>query len=221
MNNFLLLLLSLKWQFVCVGVASFLLWYFVFRSYRSLGIRLFYLCTLIAVMSLLWFYNDSQEVAVMEKKGHLLKAKVIQKSNQLAESGITGNVLTLAFELKKDSSQVVSTSEFISDSEFENLRIGNMIDILYEANKNKAYYLVSYKRYKNDKWLFYLLPAFFIVLGIGSGLVFRKYQVGIHEETGDEYLEKDGKIVYDEANNKLAKTAKRINITNKLFRIFK
>ena len=62
----------------------------------------------------------------------------------------------------------------------------------------------------------YLFPAFFFVLGLAAFFFLRKYKVGIHEDTGDEYLEKDGKIILDERGNEAARTLKRVNIISKI-----
>jgi hypothetical protein len=130
-------------------------------------------------------------------------------------------LIRLAFEYPKGQQKTITTSEFISNEELAALKIGQNIEVLFNPTNQQIYYTVSLARYKSQQWIFYLLPAFFFLLGCMSWYFLRNFKVGVHADTGDEYLEKDGKIVLDEKGNNVARTMKRVNIISKLFQAFK
>ncbi|MVM40495.1 hypothetical protein GO730_27230 [Spirosoma sp. HMF3257] len=145
-----LLVIPFQLQLVGLGVFIFLVWYFILRKYRSLGIRMFFLFSTVAALAI------SQRIAV-----------------------------------------------------------------LYNPIKEQMYHTMSFNRYKTQQWLLYALPIFFFIIGLILGITCRKYEVGIHEDTGDEYLERDGEIILDEKLSSTARMLKRMNIVSKLVQAFR
>lgn len=208
-------------QLVIIGVFTFLMYFLVFRKYRSLGLRLFFVFSMISLMTCFWFYNDLQEQKLMDTNGHLLKARVTKKWTERSGENSIINLIETAFEYPKGQLNRLKTSEFISTEEHNTLKIGQNIEILYSSIEKRIYYTVSYNRYKNDQWIFYALPIFYFVLGGVLWYFLRNFNVGVHTKTGEEYLERNGKIVLDEQRNGFAKTMKKVNIVSKLFQILK
>jgi|GEM_PF-3198374 len=217
-----LLVLPFKLQMLLVGIFIFLVWFFVLRKYNSLGLRMFFLFTTMAALACSWLYTDIQQNKSMEKNGHLVSAMVIEKSKTKSESGGSqDNQITIAFDDGTGNKQVIKTHEYISIEEYEALAMGQKIDVWYNPTNTQAYYKVSYDRYKHDQWFLYALPAFFFLVGSILGVALRKYKVGVHAETGDEYIEKDGRVILDERRSPAARTLKRVNIASKMFQALK
>ncbi|MVM30673.1 DUF3592 domain-containing protein [Spirosoma sp. HMF4905] len=218
----ILLAIPFQLQLVGLGAFIFLVWYFILRKYRSLGLRMFFLFSAVAAMAAYWLYCDIQDEKSMVQNGHLLTATVLEKNKLTSGTGSTiDNQITVFFQYPEGKTRVISTSEYISNEEFSALTIGQHIAVLYNPVKEQVYYTVSFSRYKTQQWILYALPMFFFLIGLIFGIVFRNYEVGIHEDTGDEYLERDGKIILDEKGNITARTLKRLNIAWKLIQIFR
>jgi hypothetical protein len=213
--------ISFPVQLSIAGGFTFLMWLFVFRKYRSLGLRLFFVFGMVSLMFCFWFYSDLQEQKVMEQNGQIISAKLMNKWTERSGENSLINLLEVIIEYPKGQQKLLKTSKFISDEEHAALKIGQNIELLYNSNTQQAYYIISYQRYQKDKWIFYILPAFFLMLGAVLGYFLRNFKVGVHSKTGDEFIEKDGKILFDESGNELARTMKKANIISKFFQAFK
>ena len=217
----ILLAVSFKMQLLIGGVFIFLVWFFVLRKYNSLGLRLFFLFSMAAGAVCYWLYLDIQDNNSMKAHGRAVSGRVIDKNKVSSESGSTqDNQITVAFALDGQS-HTEKTSAYVSVEEYDALQKGQQIDLLYNPVNRQTYYVVSFNRYLSEQWFLYAFPAFLFLVGAISGLVFRRYKVGIHADTGDEYLEKDGQIILDEKGNKTARTLKHINIASKMLQAFK
>lgn len=210
-----------KIQLLLIGGVTFLMWWFVFRRYRSLGLRLMYVCSMVGLMMGFWFYSDLQEQKLMQQNGKELTAKLNRKWTALNPQNSLENLIEVTFEYPNGQPKVRSSSSFISDQEHAALRVGQTIKIFYNPSTEQVYYAVSFARYQSDQWIFYVLIGFFFILGAVLGYCLRNIKVGIHQETGDEYLEKEGKIIFDEKGNDMARTAKKLNIISKLYQVLK
>ena len=147
-----LLVIPFKLQMLGVGLFTFAVWYFVLRKYRSLGLRMFFLCSMVAVFGCCWLYSDVQANRSMETNGHLLTATVLTKAKSASESGASKvNGITVSFEYPAGKLQTLSTTTYISDGEYDALHTGQQIEILYNPTNQQAFYTVSFNRYKNDQ----------------------------------------------------------------------
>lgn len=217
-----IMVIPFKLQLVLLGVFIFLVWYFVLRKYNSLGLRMFFLFTVIAALACSWLYTDIQDTKSMEKNGELHAAEVIEKAKAKSESSSSPhNQITIAFEQPAGEKYMATTYTYISDEEYNALRIGQTIHVLYNPVNDQTYYTVSFNRYKNDQWFLYAFPAVLFLIGSILGITLRKYKVGIGGGTGAEYVEKDGKIFLDERGNATATNLKHLNIVSKLFQAFR
>lgn len=204
------------------AAVAFLIWFFLLRKkYRSLGLRMFMVFSMISLLMCYWFFQDIQAQKNMKKNGHFITARLLKKWTERSGKNSIMNLITVEFEFPKGHKNQISTSEYISDEEHQTIQVGQLIGVLYNSVNQQVYYSVSLDRYKKDLWIFYLLPAFFFTLGCILWYFLRNFKVGIHEDTGDEYLEKYGKIILDEKGNELARTAKRVNVISKIFQILK
>ena len=158
----------------------------------------------------------------MEQNGKLLKAIVLEKSQTKSRSGGSlDNQIHISFAYPDGNIRTVNTAKYISTAEYDALQTGQTVEVLYNPKNDQVYYNVSFHRYLNDQWFMYFFPASLFLIGAICGIVFRKYKVGVHEDTGDEYLEKDGKIYLDEKDNQVFRTLKHVNIISKMFRAFR
>lgn len=212
--------ISFPVQLLMLGVFTFFMWWFVFRRYRSLGLRLFYGFSMLSAMASFWFYNDLQDQKSMNRNGHELTANILKKWTERSGENSIINLIEVSFEYPAGQQKTITTSEFISDEEHTALKIGQPISVFYNPTNQQVYYAVSLARYQSQKWIFYVFIGFFFVLGCVLWYFLRNILVGVHKDTGDEYLEIDGKIVLDEKGNDVARTMKRVNIISKLFQAF-
>jgi hypothetical protein len=213
--------ISFPAQLLILGIFGFLMWLFVFRRYRSLGLRMFFVFSMVSLMGSFWFYNDLQDQKSMTQNGQRLNAKLLRKWVGRSGENSRINLIEVHFELPAGQQKTITTSEYISDEEHAALQVGQMMPVFYNPVNQQVYYVVSLARYQSQKWIFYVFIGFFFVLGCVLWYFLRDIMVGVHEDTGDEYLEIDGKIVLDEKGNDVARTMKRVNTVSKLFQAFR
>lgn len=204
-----------------LGVFTLFMWWFVFRRYRSLGLRLFYGFTMLSVMASYWFYNDLQDQKSMNQNGQRLNAKLLKKWTERSGENSIINLIEVGFEYPAGQQKTITSSDYISDEEHAALHVGQPMPVFYNSTNQQVYYAVSLTRYQSQKWIFYVFIGFFFVLGGVLWYFLRNILVGVHEDTGDEYLEVDGKIILDEKGNDIARTMKQANMMSKLFQAFR
>ena len=133
----------------------------------------------------------------MKQNGIHLTATVADKLKVSSESGATqDNQITISFAHPAGKMQTVNTSSYISKEEYDALEIGQSIEVLYNPTNEQVYYSISFNRYLNDQWFMYFFPALLFVVGAMAGIAFRNHKVGVHEDTGDEYLEKTEPFIF-------------------------
>ncbi|MFN8355598.1 MAG: hypothetical protein U0Y10_14170 [Spirosomataceae bacterium] len=205
---------------ILLGLFFFAVYWFVLRRYNSLGLRLFFLFTVVSMAIAYWIYQDEQTLKSLTQHGETYQATLLEKTKVQSSSSTPDNTVKVSFRRSNGQAITQSTSEYISDEEFNSFQPQTPLAVLYDPTTNKTYVKISLSRFQNDKWILYLVVVFFFGLGAVLGIFTRNYKVGLHEDTGDEYLEKDGKVIFDEKDSALARTTKRINIVSKLFQIF-
>ncbi len=204
-----------------IGVFFFAIYWFVLRRYNSLGLRMFVMFLLVAMAMAFWLYQDEQALQSLQDHGQTYQALVLEKQKTMAaNTSSMDNSVKLSFQTTEGKTIEQSTSEYVSDGEYARFEVGKTIEVLYDPTSGVVYVGESLTRFKNDKWILYVAVAFFALIGAVIGWFTRGYKVGVHEDTGDEYLEKDGKIVLDERKSPLARTVKRVNIVSKLMQVF-
>ena len=204
-----------------IGAFFFAIYWFVLRRYNSLGLRMFVIFLLVAMAMAFWLYQDEQALQSLQEHGQTYQALVLEKQKTTAaNTSSMDNSVKLSFQITEGKTIEKTTSEYVSDEEYARFEVGKPIEVLYDPTSGLVYVSESLARFKRDKWILYAAVAFFALLGVVIGWFTRSYRVGVHEDTGDEYLVKDGKVVLDERDSELARSAKRVNITSKLFQIF-
>ncbi|WP_428654878.1 hypothetical protein [Runella sp.] len=204
-----------------IGIFFFAIYWFILRRYNSLGLRLFVLFFSVALAVSYWIYEDEQVLKSLQKNGQHYDALVLQKLKTKAEHTTSAdNTVKLSFKTTGGETIEQSTHEYISNEEYERFKEGKTIPVLYDAQSRIVYVNESLNRFISEKWVLYAAAAFFALAGAIIGIVVRKIKVGVDEETGDEYLEVDGKTMFDERKSPMMRAAKHANIVSKMFQAF-
>ncbi len=203
-----------------IGGIFFLIYWFLLRRYNSLGLRLFVMFSAVALAGAYWIYEDEQVLKSLQKNGERYEAKVLQKlKTQADHTASADNTVRLSFKTSQGQTIEQTTHEYVSDEEYARFAEGKIISVVFDPHSQKVYVLESLNRFVDDKWVLYVAVAFFALLGAIAGWFTRKIKVGVDPETGDEYLEKDGKTFFDERKPPMSRSLKRANIIAKMIRI--
>lgn len=207
---------------IILFVFFFAFYWFVLRKYNSLGFRMFSLFFFVSLAGAYWIWQDEQVLKGLQQGGQAYEATVLEKFKAgNSNTSSPDNAFRVSFKTTDGTILRLSTSEYVSQEEWDSTQVNQQIKVLYDPKTEIVYVAKSVARFQNDRWILYVCVAFFLVLGVGIGWYFRKIKVGVHEDTGDEYLEENGKIILDERNSPAAQTAKRVNIVSKMWQIFK
>ncbi|MBC8045159.1 MAG: DUF3592 domain-containing protein [Fimbriimonadaceae bacterium] len=204
-----------------ISAAALLYYYFVLRRFNALGFRLFSLFTFIAIAFACWIYQDEKTLSFLQKNGEHVNATIQSKEKIGSETTSSPDyAVTISFANKKGEVITQQTHEYISEKEWNSFSENTEIEIIYDTASKEAYIAKSLERFKNDKWVLYVVAGFFFLIGCGCWFFLRKYKVGV-DDKGNEWVEKDGKVYLDERNNKTAQVAKRTNIISKLLQAYR
>jgi hypothetical protein len=205
--------------FISMLVGGLLYYYFVLRKYNSLGFRLFSLFTFITLAFCYWLYEDTQTQKSMLAHGQTLNGTVLAKEKKTQPgSSSPDNVLTMRVSLQPNKVDTLQVYKYTSLEEWERFKIGEFIPLLYDSEKNNLFVKESYQRMLNDQWVLYVVAGFFFLIGAACWYFLRNYKVGV-DESGNEWVEKDGKIYLDERKSPTSQFLKRANIVSKLFQV--
>ena len=161
--------------------------------------------------------KDYKTEKAIKREGTIVSATIIAKD--LTRSNSSGSPDYTITILAKNRS-AASISEYISREEWESWTVGQEIE-LYKLDETEPLIAkVSFDRFVHDSWILYLFPCVLFLIGLACLYFLRNYKVMVDENTGDEWLEKDGKIYLDERNIRAASSLKKINIVSKLIQTF-
>lgn len=204
-------------ELILIGAFIFAVYWFVLRKHNSLGLRMLFLCALLFVGSCVWLYKDESDLSNTLNSGEQHIATVLTKD-------ITGNKdyeVEVSFTANDGKSVSTKTSKYISQQEWDKFETGKPLSVIYVAGSNGTYVQQSIMRFKEDKVYLYYFSGFWLVLGVVLYAWLRKFKVGVDEETGAEWVEKeDGTIIPDERKSKASGVIKRMNIFSKLLQAF-
>lgn len=157
----------------------------------------------------------------LQKNGEHLEALVVSKQKLSSKSsGSPDNAVILSFQNSEGEQMEQQTHEYISEEEWESFSVKQQIDIIYDKDTEEVFVAQSLERFKNDKWVLYAAAGVFFLIGCGCWFFLRKYKVKV-DDSGNEWVEKDGKVYLDERKNKTAQVIKRGNILSKFLQMFK
>ncbi len=205
----------------CALLGGLLYYYFVLRRYNSLGFRLFSLFAFAAIMFGYWLYQDSLLQNSFRENGRLVSGLILSKNKiSSATTSSPDNAVTVAAVLHTHKTDTVQTSEYISIEEWAAFKPGDQVDLLYDPATDTLVVKISYERMLSEQWIMYVVAGVFLGIGVLCWYFLRHYKIGVDEQTGDEWVEKDGKIYLDERKSPTAKVLKRANIGSKLAQLF-
>lgn len=203
--------------YFCLLIGSVCYYYFILRKYNSLGFRLFSIFTFITIAFCFWLYEDTKTEKAIETNAKLIDGLLISKTKLNSDLKNSPNNSIAVIINNKDT---LSTYEYISEQEWNKWLIGQTLPIYIIDNEHKNIIVQeSYNRYLSQKWILYLVTSFFFSLGLLCWYLFRNFKVGVNTETGEEWLEKDGKMIFDERKTASQRIGKRINIISKLIQL--
>jgi len=204
-------------ELILTGAVLFGIYWFVLRKYNSLGLRLFTLCFFLFVACCVWLYKDEQSLKNTLTAGEQHIATVISKE----KTGNNDNLVEISFTANDGKAITTTTSEYISQQEWDNFVTGKPLPVIYVASTRQTYVQQSIMRFKDDKIYLYYFSGFWLLLGAVLYAWLGKFKVGVDEETGNEWVEKeDGSIILDERKSKTMQLIKRGNIVSKLIQTF-
>jgi len=204
-------------ELILTGAVLFGIYWFVLRKYNSLGLRLFTLCFFLFVACRVWLYKDEQSLKNTLTAGEQHIATVISKE----KTGNNDNLVEISFTANDGKAITTTTSEYISQQEWDNFVTGKPLPVIYVASTRQTYVQQSIMRFKDDKIYLYYFSGFWLLLGAVLYAWLGKFKVGVDEETGNEWVEKeDGNIILDERKSKTMQLIKRGNIVSKLIQTF-
>lgn len=205
--------------FICLLIGGLLYYYFVLRKYNSLGFRLFSLFTFVTLSFCYWLYEDTQTQKSMLKNGQTISGIVLAKEKKTQPgSSSPDNVLIMRLSLKPNKPDTLQVYKYTSLEEWDSFQIGDIVPLLYDAEKNNLFVKESYQRMLNDQWVLYVVASVFFLIGAGCWYFLRNYKVGV-DEAGNEWVEKGEKIYLDERKSPASQVLKRANIISKLFQV--
>ena len=204
-------------ELILTGAVLFGIYWFVLRKYNSLGLRLFILCFFLFVACCVWLYKDEQSLKNTLTAGEQHIATVISKE----KIGNNYNLVEISFTANDGKAITTTTSEYISQQEWDNFVTGKPLPVIYVSSTRQTYVQQSIMRFKDDKIYLYYFSGFWLLLGAVLYAWLGKFKVGVDEETGNEWVEKeDGNIILDERKSKTMQLIKRGNIVSKLIQTF-
>lgn len=203
---------------ILIIVGSVLYYLFVLRRYNSLGFRLFSLFAAAALLFAWWIWKDEQRLATLATQGEIIKATIVSKE-KVKGSGSPSNAVTLTWNDAAGSEVVRQTSEYVSDPEWTSFKEKDTLDIVREPKSGEVFVVQSLNRFRSDKWILYVVDGFFFLLGCGCWFFLRKHMVLVND-AGQEWVEKDGKVVLDGRQDTVVNNVTTTNVIYKLLSLF-
>jgi hypothetical protein len=199
-------------QLLCVFTFLMAYYYFILRTYNTLGFRLFSLCFFMGVSLCYWWYTSYVDLKNIQKNGIATQALVLKKS---------ANSLDVRIIDQSGKSVVHTQTGGISVDEFAAVNEGHTAPILYSPQSDTFYLTSSYQRQLNDNVYILLFPGTLFLIGIICWIFLRKYRVYAHEGTIYEYLtDESGKVVLDDARNSTTESLRTYSTMSRLFQLF-
>jgi hypothetical protein len=208
-----------KLELVLIGAFIFAIYWFILRKYNALGLRLFVLCFLLFIASCVWLYKDEKNLSNTLNKGEEHIATIIAK----AKTGKDNNEVEVSFTALNGKNVQAKTSEYVSVPEWEKFETGKPVSVMYIESTNQVFIQQSIMRFKADKIYLYYFSGFWLLLGLVLLITLRKLKVKVDENTGAEWVEKEGGSVIpilDDRKMKGALTMKKLNIVSKMLQSF-
>ncbi|CAN5427669.1 hypothetical protein BH09BAC4_BH09BAC4_10430 [soil metagenome] len=196
-------------------VATFLMayYYFVLRTYNTLGFRLFSLFFFTGIAVTYWWYDDYRDLKNTEEMGIAANALVLKKS---------ANSLDFQFTDLLGKSVVRTQTGGISVEEFASVNEGQFAPILYSPQSDTVYLTSSYRRQLSDNIYILVFPGLLFLIGSLCWIFLRKYRVHAYEDGSIyEYVtDESGKVVLDDAKNSTTKALRNYSTMSKLVQLF-
>lgn len=187
-------------------------YYFVLRTYNTLGFRLFSLCFFVGTGVCYWWYDEYRHLTDIQHNGLTTQAVILKKE---------ANSLTVRFTDLAGASVERTQTGGISVEEFAGVKEGQLAPILYSPQSDRVYLASSYRRRLSDNSYILVFPALLYLIGVLCWIFLRKYRVHAHEGTIYEYVtDERGNIMLDDARNSTTKALRTYSTMSRFFDMF-
>lgn len=197
-----------------LGVGTFLMayYYYVLRTYNTLGFRMFSLFFFVGFGVCYWWYTNYTSLKDVQKNGVSTQALVLEK---------TADNLVVRFTDLSGKSVTRTQTGGISVDEFAAVTEGQSAPILYSPQSDTVFLVSSLRRQLADTQYFLVFPALLFLIGCLCLIFLRKYRVHPHEGTIFEYVtDEHGRVVLDDARNSTTKALRTYSTMSKLVQLF-
>jgi hypothetical protein len=200
-------------QSLLVGTFLMAYYYFVLRTYNTLGFRLFSLFFFTSIAVTYWWYVDYRDLKNTEKAGIATQGLILKKSDNSLEFQFTDVV---GKPLVRTQTGGISVEEFAAVNE------GQFAPILYSPQSETVYLTSSYQRQISDNIYILVFPGLLFLIGSLCWIFLRKYRVHAYEDGSiNEYVtDENGKVVLDDARNSTTKAFRNYSTMSKLVQLF-
>ncbi|GAB3690958.1 hypothetical protein GCM10027592_08630 [Spirosoma flavus] len=206
--------------YICVGAGLIIYYFVVLRRYNSLGFRMFSLFTFITLCACYWIYQDSLIDKAVQESSQIVKGTITAKRRiKSSSSSSPDNEITVTVAAAPHRIDTLTTFRNISVDEWSSWKLNDAIDLYYVDNQQILIPKISFDRYLNDRSGLYIGVGVFFLIGVACWFFLKRYNIGVDPDTGNEWLEKDGKIYFDERRSKFSQTMKRVNIVSKMIQL--
>ena len=197
-----------------LGVGAFLMawYYFVLRTYNTLGLRMFSLFFFVGSAVCYWCYDNYRDLKAIQQYGIARQAIVLKK---------TDNRIDFRFADPLGKLIVRTQTGGISATEFAAVSEGQPASILYNPQSNVVFLTSSYQRLIDDTVYFLVFPVLLLLIGIVCWISLRKYRVYAHKGTIYEYVtDETGEVVLDDLRNRTTQALRKYSTLSKLIQLF-
>ncbi|MBD2702952.1 hypothetical protein IC229_20060 [Spirosoma sp. BT702] len=206
--------------YICIGAGLMIYYYVVLRRFNSLGFRMFSLFTFITLCACYWVYQDSLIEKAVQKSSQVVRGTITSKRQvKSSSSSSLDNEISVALATTPRRIDTLTSVRYISTDEWASWKLNDQIDLYYVDSQQLVIPKVSFDRYLNDRWGLYIGIGIFFLIGVACWFFLKRYNIGVDPDTGHEWLEKDGKIYFDERRSKFSQTMKRVNILSKMIQL--
>ena len=181
-------------------------------SFNCIGGRIAMILIPLAIFLLFLFVHDSRQGNRMMSEGERVQATVVERA------GANGYDKNKSITVRYPTTQGEKTSkieDYLSAENWDAAKPGASVNLLYHP-KDGVFVASDIERFQRQTKFIFLLPIFFLSLGIVAVVAIPRYQIG-SRKNGDEYIVKGDQVLSDDMDMPISRT--KINVVRMLWRL--